>query len=207
MIGRLRYFQLFDMLLFIAKQNDKYSLAEQVKMAIEGGCQWVILSIDNNDEVAKSELNDIVGLCKEAAIFLTVENNPELAREYGMHGVHMTECDNTAAKLREDLGPEAVIGIVCRSAAAAKSFVTADIDYAIIPSSMPQDERRQLIADIRNADIQLPVVYDGDFTAEEMIELLASDNVNGFATGKHIIGADEPVAYLSEILSKFNNRE
>ena len=119
------------MLQFIAQTNDHYSVAETVQMAIEGGCRWIQLHLPElSDEDIKAMSGDIIDLCRESAAFLTIEDRPELAKELGLHGVHLTSASNrSATKLREELGPEAVIGVEVASAAAIMALRNADIDY------------------------------------------------------------------------------
>lgn len=182
------------MLQFIAQTNDRYSVAETVQMAIEGGCRWIQLHLpDLTDEDIKAMSADIIAMCRESAAFLTVEDRPELAKELGLHGVHLTAASGrSAAKVREELGPEAVIGVEVASAAAVMALRNADIDYVTLPSDMPPGEIADIVSTVRDAEIQTPIVATGDITPEDAIVYMAV-GVSGIATGKPIIEAKDPV--------------
>ncbi|MDE5555449.1 MAG: thiamine phosphate synthase [Muribaculaceae bacterium] len=182
------------MLQFIAQNNDRYSVAETVQMAIEGGCRWIQLHLPGlTDEDIKAMSGDIVDMCRESAAFLTIEDRPELAKELGLHGVHLTSDSNrSAAKVREELGPEAVIGVEVASAAAIMALRNADIDYVTLPPEMPVGEIADIVSVVRDADITTPIVATGDITPEDALIYLAA-GVSGIATGKPIIDAKDPV--------------
>lgn len=44
------------MLQFIAESNERYSIAETVQMAIEGGCRWIELHMPDSDD---SEIREV----------------------------------------------------------------------------------------------------------------------------------------------------
>lgn len=196
------------MLQFIAQTNDRYSVEESVQMAIEGGCRWIQLHLPGlTDEDIKAMSADIIELCRESAAFLTVEDRPELAKELGLHGVHLTSAsDRSAAKVREELGPEAVIGVEVASAAAVMALRNADIDYVTLPADMAVGEIAELVSTVRDAEITMPIVATGDITPEDALVYMAA-GVSGIATGKPIIEAKDPVKEVELMLQNLNSKE
>lgn len=182
------------MLQFIAQTNDRYSVAETIQMAIEGGCRWIQLHLpDLSDEDVRAIAPDIIALCKESAVFLMIEDRIELAKDLGLHGVHIkTVGDRSAAKIREELGPEAVIGVDVASAAAIMALRNADIDYVTLPDDMRLGEIAEIVTTVRDADIELPIVATGDITPEDALVYIAA-GVSGIATGRPIIDSKNPV--------------
>lgn len=193
------------MLQFIAQTNDRYSVAETVQMAIEGGCRWIQLHLPGlTDEDIKAMSGDIIDMCRESAAFLTVEDRPELAKELGLHGVHITDASNrSAAKVREELGPEAVIGVEVASAAAIMALRNADIDYVTLPADMAVGEIAEIVSVVRDADISTPIVATGDITPEHALIYLAA-GVSGIATGTPIIDAKDPVKEVEIMLQNLS---
>ncbi len=196
------------MLQFIAQTNDRYSVAETVQMAIEGGCRWIQLHLpDLTDEDIKAMTPDIIALCKESAAFLMIEDRPELAKELGLHGVHVkTITDRSAAAIREELGPEAVIGVDVASAAAVMALRTADIDYVTLPADMRPGEIAELVTTVRDAGIETPIVATGDITPEDALVYMAA-GVSGVATGRPLIDAKDPVKEVEMMLSILTGKE
>ena len=101
------------MLQFIARINDRYSVAELAQMAIEGGCHWVELDLpDASDDFVRETALELKNLCMETGTFLTIVDRPEVAKEAGLHGVQLRGANaRRAAEVREELGAEAIIGI------------------------------------------------------------------------------------------------
>lgn len=195
------------MLQFIAQTNDRYSVAETVQMAIEGGCRWIQLHLPElTDEDIKAMSADIIALCRESAAFLTIEDRPELAKELGLHGVHLTSSvQRSAAKVREELGPEAVIGVEVASAAAVMSLQSADIDYVTLPADMKVGEIADLVSVVRGADIATPIVATGDISPEDALVYMAA-GVSGIATGKPIIDSKDPVKEVELMLRNLSEK-
>lgn len=195
------------MLQFIAQSNDRYSVEETIQMAIEGGCRWIQLHLPElSDEDIKTMSADIIEMCRESAVFLTIENRPELAKELGLHGVHLKSlADRSAAAIREELGPEAVIGVELDNAAAILALRNADIDYVTIPAGTAIETIAEIIANVRQADFKIPIVATGDITLEYIPVYLAAE-VSGISTGMPIINAKDPVAeteaYINALTQK-----
>lgn len=124
--------------------SDKYTAEEMAQMAVEAGCQWLIIA-DAPIEELRQTAPVIVELCREEGIILTFENNIEAARELGVHGVFMRSGANPAA-IRLELGAEAIIGAEIGSADTATALAGADIDYYALP-----EDATALLADAKTA--------------------------------------------------------
>lgn len=94
------------MLLFIAKRHIGLELSEQAHLAVQAGCGWIQVCIDDiPDQDARAQLSVIANECREQGVILTIEDNPELAAEMGVHGVYISESSTNARALRENLEP------------------------------------------------------------------------------------------------------
>ena len=59
------------MLQFITNASDKYSIAEEVQMAIEGGCKWIQLRMkDASYEQQRETALEIIPVCRENDVIL-----------------------------------------------------------------------------------------------------------------------------------------
>lgn len=188
------------MLQFIAETNGTYSIAEQMQMVIEGGCAWIQLRLpDVSDEGIRELAGEIIPLCKETATILTLENRIELAKDLGIHGVHITETDLDPATVRQLLGPEAIIGVQVSSAASVITLQDKDIDYATFDPVMTIYDIKKAVNEIRDAGVGIPLVATGDIPVEKVKETIDA-GVNGIATGRIIAQAEDPVGYTSMII-------
>lgn len=182
------------MLQFIARINDKYSVAELAQMAIEGGCKWVELDLPGcSDDFVRATALELKNLCAETATFLTVADRPELAREIGLHGVQLRGAMAAeAAAWRETLGAEAIIGIEVGKAADVLRVQNLDIDYATLTPSLPVAEVGRIVAEVRRGESRLPIVAAGEFTPDEAIEVIVA-GASGIAVSSAISDAADPI--------------
>lgn len=174
-------------------------------MAIEAGCQWVRLRVN---DLADHELRDLaaelVPLCKEAGIILTIEDRLEMAKELGIHGAHLREARISPAQARELLGPEAIIGVQVAETAQAEALRELDIDYAAFPPETALAAVSLCASRLQAVGMALPLVAEGEFgplAARKAIDMGAS----GVAVGKSLLEADDPVVAVSAIINSLKS--
>lgn len=197
------------MLQYILTESDRFSVAELAQMAVEGGCQWISLSLPNLDDAELKQLiePDVVEMCREAGVFLTVDNRPDLARELGLHGVRisqswlMSHADSSPMLLREELGPEAVIGIETADPGSVSALIPADIDFVTLPAGFTPEQRREFTSAVNAMPgVKMPVVAQGALSPEQAAEAIA-DGCRGIAVGRTITDAPDPVIATQAILA------
>lgn len=190
------------MLQFITSTSDKYSIAEEAQMAIEGGCLWIQVSQSLPDGVTQKEvLQELQPVCEENEVFLMADSDVELAKEMRIHGVHLKKNDMRPAEARELLGPHAVIGVDADTAADIIALRGLDIDYAVLDfddrHSIPSI--REIINEVRKEGVEIHIVARGRFALSDFSELKQA-GVNGFAVSRQISDTPDPVAATAEIL-------
>jgi thiamine-phosphate diphosphorylase len=183
---------------FITNPDSQYTIPEQVQMAVESGCQWIQLNINADD---KESVKLAAEICQEAGVILTVENDFELAKEFGLHGVHMNNSDVTPASLREMLGAEAIIGYRVESTQSAFLFKGLDIDYIALPREFSDEKATEFIQAVRDCQIEIPIVLSGDFN-EDNAERLFKTKASGIAGCDSILNSTDPISGLKKLLSK-----
>lgn len=210
------------MLQFITHPSDKYSIAEEVQMVLEGGCKWIQLRLkDATDEEFRQIALEIIPLCKENEAFLVFDDRVELAKEMSVHGVHLGKDDMNPLLARENMGPEAIIGCTANTAADIIAFRGWDVDYvglgpfrytttkSKLSPVIGIDGYRAIVDEVRKDEILLPIVAIGGITLEDIPALMAT-GVNGVAMSSAIINAPDPVEYtraaLAALKESFNKR-
>ncbi len=205
------------MLMFITHPSDRYSIAEEVQMVLEGGCKWIQLRIkDISDEEFRQTALEIIPRCKENEAFLVFDDRVELAMEMGVHGVHLGKNDMNPLQARETMGAEAIIGVTANTADDILRLKGWDVDYVglgpfrytttkknLSPLLGP-DGYREVVNKVREADIPLPIVAIGGITLEDIPEIMAT-GVNGVAVSGSIINAPEPVKYTRQLIETLNS--
>ncbi|MDE7451888.1 MAG: thiamine phosphate synthase [Paramuribaculum sp.] len=202
------------MLQFITHHSDRYSIAEEAQMAIEGGCRWIQLRMkDASDEEVREVANEIIPLCKENDTFLIIDDRVELVNELRVSGVHLGKEDMDALEARELLGPHAIIGVTANTAEDIIRYKGKDVDYvglgpvhftttkAKLSPELGIEGVKKVVDQVRAAGVELPIVAVGGITREDIEPLLAA-GVNGVAVSGAIINADDPVKYTAELIDR-----
>lgn len=205
--------------MFITHPSDRYSIAEEVQMALEGGCKWIQLRMkDASDEEFRQTALEIIPLCKENEAFLVFDDRVELAMEMGVHGVHLGKNDMDPLQAREIMGAEAIIGVTANTADDIIRLKGWDVDYVglgpyrytstkkNLSPLLGTDGYRDVVNKAREADVLLPIVAIGGISIED-IPAIMSTGVNGIAVSGSIINAQDPVDYTRRILSALNSNK
>ena len=206
------------MLQFITHKSDRFSIAEEVKMVIDGGCRWVQLRMkDVSDEEVKSVAEQIIPMCQETDTILVIDDRVELTMDLKVHGVHLGKNDMPAVNAREYLGAGAIIGVTANTAQDIIAYKKVDVDYvglgpfrytttkSNLSPIIGLDGYRDIITEVRNAGVELPIVAIGGITLEDVAELM-STGVNGVAMSGAILSAENPTEYTKRVIEALNKR-
>lgn len=202
------------MLQFITNPTDKYSIAEEVQMAIEGGCRWIQLRMkDATDEEVKATALELIEMCREHDAFLIIDDRVDVVNDLKVSGVHLGKEDMDPLEARELLGPHAIIGVTANTAEDIIRFKGKDVDYVGLgPFRFTTTKKRlapelglegykSIVKQVRDAGVDLPIVAIGGITLDDVDPLMAT-GINGIAVSGAIINADDPMLYTSKIMEK-----
>lgn len=207
------------MLQFITHPSDRFSIAEEVQMAIEGGCRWIQLRMkDASDEEVREVAMELIPMCRETYTFLIIDDRVELVNELKVSGVHLGKTDMNPLEAREILGPHAIIGVTANTADDIIRFKGKDVDYVGLGPFRHTTTKKNLapvlgidgyasiVTQVREAGVDLPIVAIGGITVDDIDALMAT-GVNGIAVSGAIINAPDPVEYTSQIMQKLYPNE
>lgn len=190
------------MLQFIAKESDKYSIAEEVQMAIEGGCRWIQLSMNNTSEgLVRETALELIPMCQENEAFLIIENFINIVADLKVSGVHLNKGGMDPIQAREILGANAIVGFTATSANDIIRCNGKDIDYASIDFKI--DTCKNIIKEIGAANVDMPIVACGKIGVDNLEEVLSS-GVNGIAISDAIINAPDPMLYTADVINRLS---
>lgn len=205
------------MLQFITHTSERYSIVEQVKMVLEGGCKWIQLRMkEATDEEVKAVAEELIPLCKKADAILVIDDRVELVKEMEVTGVHLGKKDMPVAEARNLLEGGPIIGATANTAGDIFALKGIDVDYVglgpfrhtttkeNLSPILGLEGYNKIMKEIREAGVQLPVVAIGGITLEDIDDVMAT-GVNGVAISGAIINAENPVEYTKAILNKLYN--
>lgn len=193
------------------KPNDNYSLAEEAQICLEAGVKWLIINLESQSfENFKDDLSATVEVCKEVDdAMISIVDEAEAAKAFRLHGVLLSSGGYEAAeKCREELGPEAAIGVIVSPSdkGICRCLMDADIDYAALDYNEKDMEAViDFISSERLGGLKFPIVLRGDFSKEEIDALLAT-GASGFEL-KGIFDRNDPESSLKGLMSDGRNAE
>lgn len=173
------------------------TLYQQVEAALKGGVTCVQLrEKELSDEDFLAEAIEIAALCKRYGVPFFINDNVEVAVKSHADGIHVGQEDMAAAKVRERVGDDMMIGVSAHTVEEALEAVKAGADClgvgAMFSTSTKADAEvlpKDVLRDICNA-VDIPVVAIGGISKHN-IGKLAGTGVDGVALVSAIFSSDD----------------
>ena len=178
---------------WIGKQN----LYEQVESALKGGVTCVQLREKELDEEEfLKEAMELSALCRKYGVPFFVNDNVEIAIKCHADGIHVGQEDMEAAKVRQRVGDDMMIGVSVHSVEEALEAVRNGADYlgvgAMFSTSTKTDVDvlpKETLSNICAA-VDIPVVAIGGINKSN-ISQLSGTGVDGVALVSAIFAAED----------------
>ena len=204
---------------FITHETGSISYVEGARMALEGGCKWIQLRMkDASDDEVRKAAAEIQPMCKEHEAVFLLDDRVELAKELHADGVHLGKNDMPIDEARRILGEEYIIGGTANTFEDIQRIAAQGADYIgcgpfrftttkkNLAPVLGVEGYRDIIAKMRNAGINIPMVAIGGITPDDIDEILAT-GVQGIAVSGTVLNADDPVAMMKSLLLQNDNKE
>ena len=175
----------------------RQTLMEQVEDALKGGATCVQLrEKELDEETFLREAMEMKALCEKYQVPFFVNDNVEIAVKCKADGIHVGQEDMAAAKVRQQVGGEMMIGVSVHSVEEALEAVKNGADClgvgAMFSTATKTDADvlpKQVLRDICAA-VDIPVVAIGGISKENMVELKGT-GVDGVALVSAIFAAED----------------
>ena len=204
---------------FITHNTGSIGYVEGARMALEGGCKWIQLRMkDASDDEVRKAAAEIQPMCKEHEAVFLLDDRVELAKELHADGVHLGKNDMPIDDARRILGEEYIIGGTANTFEDIQRIAAQGADYIgcgpfrftttkkNLAPVLGIEGYRDIIAKMRNAGINIPMVAIGGITPDDIDEILAT-GVQGIAVSGTVLNADDPVAMMKSLLLQNDNKE
>ncbi len=204
---------------FITHETGSIGYVEGARMALEGGCKWIQLRMkDASDDEVRKAAAEIQPMCKEHEAVFLLDDRVELAKELHADGVHLGKNDMPIDEARRILGEEYIIGGTANTFDDIQRIASQGADYIgcgpfrftttkkNLAPVLGIEGYRDIIAKMRNAGINIPMVAIGGITPDDIDEILAT-GVQGVAVSGTVLNADDPVAMMKSLLSQSDDKE
>lgn len=197
-----------DYTLYLVTDRDLMStgtLVEAVEAACAGGVTLVQLREKHvTREEYETIARDVKRICDAYDVPLIINDSPEVAVAVGAAGVHVGQEDLEASRVRDIVGPDAIVGVSAASVAEAQAAQAAGADYlgvgAITPTATKPEAGVLTIDELREIVdcVDIPVVAIGGVNAQT-IPSLAGLGLAGYSVVSAIIAAPDIEAASHEL--------
>lgn len=189
------------------------SLVQQVEKAIQGGATMVQYREKYLDwESRLAEAAELRELTKKYNIPLIINDDVELAIACSADGVHLGQTDMEAARARNILGPNKIIGVTAKTMEQVEAAQAAGADYlgsgAVFGSSTKTEAKpmsREMLKAICS-HAALPVAAIGGINRQN-IQKLAGTGIAGVAVISGILGEADIARAAGELREKMERQK
>jgi thiamine-phosphate pyrophosphorylase len=154
------------------------TLEEHVKEALEGGATILQLREKTlSDAEFLEQAKRLKPLCQSYNVPLIINDRVDIALEADAEGVHVGQNDMQAGQVRENLGPNKLLGVSCRTVEHALAAQEHGADYigvgAMFPTQTKTDTEPVSIETLKAIcqSVNIPVVAIGGVTLSNVSQL------------------------------------
>ncbi len=204
---------------FITHCTERYSYADSVALALDGGCRWVQLRMkEASEREIMNTATRVRKLCDAYNAVFILDDYVELVPEVGADGVHLGLKDMPVVIARQLLGPNSIVGGTANTFADVQHHAAGGADYiGCGPYRFTTTKKnlspvlglvgyRNIVHQMQTHGITLPLVAIGGIGADD-IPLLMQHGISGIALSGTILRAASPKEEMCKILNRIETNE
>lgn len=180
------------------RSNDEELIARVLKQ----GCRWIRLALPSEltDEEARPQTGQILKLCRERNAVLIIDDRPELARAVEADGVHITDAQADIGDVRRRIDDAQLLGATCATLDDAIRAKRGGADYIDLTPEATADVKaaQQLVIDLYEADVILPLSATGELTPDALPSLAAA-GLRGVTTANPDFFSHDVWAFIDKL--------
>ncbi|XP_020599276.1 probable thiamine biosynthetic bifunctional enzyme, chloroplastic [Phalaenopsis equestris] len=182
------------------------SITEAVKASIEGGATIIQLrekEAETREFIEKAM--ECMEICRSYNVPLLINDRIDVALACDADGVHVGQSDMPAELARKILGPSKIIGVSCKTPAAAMKAWVGGADYIVFPTNTKQNNLTIGLKGLETvcSASKLPVVAIGGIGAGNVQSVmeLGAPNLKGVAVVSALFDQESVVAETRRLKS------
>ena len=200
------------MVQFITHYTERYSHLDSVRIALEGGCQWIQLRMkEGSPEDILPIAKEAMSLCRKYDATFIIDDYVELAKQIEADGVHLGKNDMPITEARKTLGKDFIIGGTANTFEDIQMLYKAGADYIgcgpfrftttkkNLSPILGLEGYQQIISQMKENNISLPLIAIGGITKKDIPSLMQT-GINGIALSGSILRAKNPIEEMKEII-------
>lgn len=200
------------MIQFISHFTEQYSYLDGIRLALDGGIRWIQLRMKDASEADFLSIGaEVRKLCDNYHATFIIDDHVELVKALGADGVHLGKKDMPIAEARHILGNDAIIGGTANTFEDIEMHYRASANYIGcgpfrftttkqgLSPILGIEGYRNIMQQVKDAGIDIPVVAIGGITAED-IPALMQTGIAGIALSGAILRAESPKQLIAKLL-------
>ena len=200
------------MIQFITHSNNRYGYVDGARLALEGGCRWVQLRMEEATEAEfMAAAAEIGRLCKEHGATFVLDDHVEWVEKTGADGVHLGKNDMPIDEARKILGSDKIIGGTANTFEDVERLYRQGADYIgcgpfrftttkkNLSPVLGLEGYQHIVDQMKSHGINLPIVAIGGILESDIKSILAT-GVSGIAVSGGILNAENPAEEMQRFL-------
>lgn len=201
---------------FISHFTEQYTYLDSIRMALDGGCQWVQLRMkDATDDDILRLAPQVKMLCEKYEATFIIDDHVMLIPESGADGVHLGKMDMPIADARKVLGEDYIIGGTANTFDDVRMHYEASADYIgcgpfrftttkkKLSPVLGLEGYKTIVQNMDAEGINIPIVAIGGITADDIPDIIET-GVTGIALSGTVLRADDPVNEMTKLIKILN---
>lgn len=198
---------------FISHHTEKYSYADSVRLALEGGCKWIQLRMkDASEDEILETASQVRKMCDRYEAVFILDDHVRLVEKTGADGVHLGKNDMPVDEARRLLGNGKIIGgtantlddIIMHCSRGADYIGCGPFRFTTTKKNLAPvlglDGYKEIMEGLGKAGIKIPVAAIGGITVEDIPAIMAT-GINGIAISGSVLKADDPVEEMKKTIN------
>lgn len=198
---------------FISHHTEKYSYADSVRLALEGGCKWIQLRMkDASEDEILETASQVRKMCDRYEAVFILDDHVRLVEKTGADGVHLGKNDMPVDGARRLLGNGKIIGgtantlddIIMHCSRGADYIGCGPFRFTTTKKNLAPvlglEGYKKIMEGLGKAGIKIPVAAIGGITVEDIPAIMAT-GINGIAISGSVLKADDPVEEMKKTIN------
>lgn len=198
---------------FISHHTEKYSYADSVRLALEGGCKWIQLRMkDASEDEILETASQVRKMCDRYEAVFILDDHVRLVEKTGADGVHLGKNDMPVDEARRLLGNGKIIGgtantlddIIMHCSRGADYIGCGPFRFTTTKKNLAPvlglEGYKEIMEGLGKAGIKIPVAAIGGITVEDIPAIMAT-GINGIAISGSVLKADDPVEEMKKTIN------
>ena len=208
MIGRLY---------FLTMDDAPVGPVQQVEAACKAGIRWIQLRMKQaSDEEVLAAARAAKKICADWDCALVINDRVAVAKEAGVHGVHLGKQDMAVREARRMLGGDVLIGGTANTIEDIREHWRQGADYIglgpyrytttkkNLSPTLGLEGYQRIMGQMRKEEMHLPVVAIGGIGMKDALPLLEA-GLHGIAFSGMLVYADDRRALVRELDEAIKN--